>query len=97
VFVRLFQFFDSIVAVTGVIVALILFALRTKSAGVARFYLLGAISLVLGLALSIIRLPNGYGLGLFYSLMGACFLFSGGFTLWHYLQENPLPMADQNG
>ena len=91
VFVRLFQFFDLVVAVTGLIVALILVVLRAKSAGLARFYVLGAISLVLGLALSLSGLPNGYSLGLFYALMGGCFFISGGLTLRRYLQENPLP------
>ncbi|HLO17965.1 MAG TPA: hypothetical protein VK206_24255 [Anaerolineales bacterium] len=99
IFVRLFQFFDSIVAVTGFIVAVILVVLRTKSAGLARFYVLGAVSLILGLALSISGLRNGYSLGLFYGLMGTCFIISGGSTLQRYLKENPLP-ADaerQNG
>lgn len=96
VFVRLFQFFDSVVAVTGLIVALILVVLRAKSAGLARFYVLGAISLVLGLALSLSGLPNGYSLGLFYALMGGCFFISGGLTLRRYLQENPLPAVNQN-
>ena len=59
VFVRLFQSFDSIVAVTGVAVGLILVILRAKSSGLARFYILGAASLVLGLALSVSGLPNG--------------------------------------
>jgi hypothetical protein len=97
VFVRLFQFFDSVVAVTGLIVALILVVLRTKSSGLARFYVLGAISLVLGLALSLSGLPNGYSLGLFYGLMGVCSLISGGLTLRRYLKENPLPAETGNG
>jgi hypothetical protein len=97
VFVRLFQFFDSIVAVTGVIVALILVILRAKSSGLTRFYVLGAASLILGLALSVSGLPNGYSLGLFYGLMGVCFVISGGWTLWRYLEENPLPVEQQNG
>jgi hypothetical protein len=96
VFVRLFQFFDSVVAVTGLIVALILVVLRTKSSGLARFYVLGAISLVLGLALSLSGLPNGYSLGLFYGLMGVCSLISGGLTLRRYLKENPLPAETGN-
>src|SRR5690349_13364372 len=65
IFVRLFQFFDSIVAITGVIVAVILVVLRTKSAGLTRFYILGVVSLVLGLALAVSGLSNGYSLGLF--------------------------------
>jgi hypothetical protein len=99
VFVRLFQSFDSIVAVTGIAVGLVLVILRAKSSGLARFYVLGAVSVILGLALSVSGLPNGYSLGLFYGLMGLCFTISGGLTLRRYLEENPLP-ADaerQNG
>lgn len=91
VFVNLFQFFDAIVAVTGVAVGLILITLRAKASGMARFYVLGAISIVLGLALSISKLPDGYSLGYFYGLMGLSFLLSGGLTLQRYLAENPLP------
>jgi hypothetical protein len=97
VFVRLFQFFDSIVAVTGVAVGLILVILRAKVSGLTRFYILGAISVLLGLTLSISALPNGYSLGLFYGLMGICFMISGGLTLQRYLDENPLPVEQQNG
>ena len=92
VFVRLFQAFDSIVAVTGVAVGLILVILRAKSAGVSRFYILGAISIALGLALSMSGWSNGYNLGLFYGLMGLCFMLSGGWTLRRYLEANPLPV-----
>jgi hypothetical protein len=91
VFVNLFQFFDAIVAVTGVAVGLILIILRAKASGMARFYVLGAVSIVLGLALSISNLPDGYSLGFFYGLMGLSFLLSGGLTLQRYLEENPLP------
>ncbi len=97
VFARLFQFFDSIVAVTGVVVALILVILSAKASGPGRFYVLGAASLVLGFALSLSGLPNGYSLGLFYGLMGVCFLISGGLTLRRYLEENPLPAEIENG
>jgi hypothetical protein len=99
VFVRLFQFFDAIVAVTGVAVGLVLVVLRAKSAGLRRFYALGVVSLLLGLVLSGSGLPNAYSLGLFYGLMGVAFITSGGLTLRRYLKENPLP-ADagrQNG
>ena len=96
VFVRLFNFFDSIVAVTGVAVGLILVILRAKSSGLTRFYVLGTASVVLGLALSVSRLPNGYSLGLFYGLMGVAFMLSGGLTLRRYLEENPLPEGNQN-
>jgi hypothetical protein len=91
VFVRLFQFFDSIVAITGVAVGLILVVLRAKSARLTRFYVLGAVSVLLGLGLSLSGLPNAYSLGLFYGLMGVGFMISGGLTLRRYLEENPLP------
>ena len=91
IFVRLFQSFDSIVAVTGVAVGLILAILRAKSSGLARFYVLGALSIILGLGFSVSGLPNGYSLGLFYGLMGVSLMLSGGLTLRRYLEENPLP------
>ncbi len=96
IFVRTFQIIDSIVAVTGVVVGLVLVFLRAKSAGITRFYILGGISFVLGLALSISELPNGYSLGLFYGSMGVCFLLSGGLTLVQYLRDNPLPADGQD-
>ncbi|HEY3473656.1 MAG TPA: hypothetical protein VGK56_03545 [Anaerolineales bacterium] len=98
-FVRLFQFFDSTVALTGIIVAGILVMMQAKSAGLIRFYLLGAVSLILGFLLSLSRFPDGYSLGLFYGLMGLCFIISGVITLGRYLKENPLPvdLERQNG
>ena len=91
VFVKTIQTIDSMVAVTGVVVGLVLVFLRAKSAGLTRFYFLGGVSLTLGLALSVSGLPNGYSLGLFYGSMGVCFILSGGITLGRYLRQNPLP------
>lgn len=98
-FARLFQFFDSTVALTGLIVAGILVIIQAKSSGLVRFYILGAVSLVLGLILALSGLPEGYSLGLFYGLMGVCYLVSGAWTLQGYLKENPLPVdrERQNG
>jgi hypothetical protein len=96
-FIRIFQSFDSMVAVTGFIVGMILVLLRAKAAGLVRFYILGAISFILGLLLSISGLSNGYSLGLFYGLMGLCFFLSGGLTLRQYLHENPLPVENAHG
>lgn len=96
IFVRQFQSFDSLVVITGIVVGLILIVLRAKSAGLTRFYVLGLVSLVLGLVLSISGLPNGYSLGLFYGMMGVCFLISGGLTLRRYLIDNPLPAGPRD-
>lgn len=96
-FVGIFKSFHSIVAVTGFIVGMILVLLRGKASGLYRFYILGAISLLLGLAISASGLTEGYALGLYYCLMGVCFLISGGLTLTHYLHENPLPAEGRSG
>jgi hypothetical protein len=96
-FVGIFQSFDSMVAVTGVVVGMILVLLRAKASGLVRFYFLGALSAVLGLVISTSGLSEGYALGLYYALMGICFLVSGGLTLAHYLHENPLPADGSHG
>jgi hypothetical protein len=96
-FVGIFKSFDSMVAVTGFIVGMILVLLRAKSSGLTRFYFLGALSAILGIAISTTGLSNGYALGLYYALMGVCFLVSGGLTLAHYLHENPLPAEGSRG
>ena len=96
-FVQIFKSFNSMVAVTGFIVAMILVLLRTKTSGLLRFYILAGISFMLGILLSLSGLPDGYSLGLYYGLMGVCFLVSGSLTLRRYLNENPLPAAGPNG
>lgn len=99
VIARRFDAIDSTVALTGVLVAVILLVKQGWSSGVPRFYVLSAVSLILGAVLSISRLPSGYNLGMFYGLMGTAFAISGGLTLQRYLKENPLPVDGerQNG
>jgi hypothetical protein len=82
---------DLIVAMTGILFGAVLAATAGRSTGLARFYVLGAISFTLGVALSFSMLPQGYALGLFYGLMGVAVLISGGLVLRRYLSENPLP------
>jgi hypothetical protein len=48
-------------------------------------------SIVWGIALAFSGLPDGYSLGLFYSIMGVAFIISGGIVLRRYLRENPYP------
>lgn len=92
VIARAVDIIDTTVALTGVLVCLILLLKQAWSSKVPRFYILSAASLILGITLSVSHLPSGYNLGLFYGLMGMTFTISGGLTLRHYLQENPLPM-----
>ena len=86
---------DSMVAVTGVLVAVILLVKQGWSARVPRFYVLSAASLIFGIALSFSGLPRGYNLGAFYGLMGTAFAITGNLTLRRYLKENP-PVEHEN-
>lgn len=82
---------DSMVLITGVLVAVVFIALRGRSSGVTRFYILGGYSLLLGIGLSLSGLIDEYNLALFYGLLGVAILVSGGLVLFRYLRENPLP------
>jgi hypothetical protein len=55
----------------------------------ARFYALAAISLILGVGMSLSGLGNDPGLAIFYGLMGLAVTISGAVTLYNYLQNNP--------
>lgn len=88
---------DSMTAWTGLLVAVILFFNQKWAYGVSRFSVMAAVALILGIALSLSGLARGYNLGLFYGLMGILFVVSGGLTLRHYLNENPMPTEESNG
>jgi hypothetical protein len=96
VLVKYIQIFDSMVLITGLLVAIVFIALRGKSSGVTRFYILGVYSFLLGLGLSLDYLPDAYNLALFYGLLGIAILISGGLVLYRYLKENPVPEDDDN-
>ena len=87
---------DSMVLFTGVIVGVIFIALRGKSSGLKRFYLLGGLSIVLGIALAYSKLQQVYTLSLFYGLLGVAILVSGGLVMRQYLDENPLRLENGN-
>lgn len=97
VITRKFDAIDSLVAVTGLLIGLMLLAKQDWSSGLPRFYTLSAISVILGIVLSLSGLPRGYDLGAFYGLMGTAFVISGSLTLRRYLKENPLPEEESNG
>jgi hypothetical protein len=85
---------DSMALITGLLVGVIFIALRGKSSGLKRFYLLGGLAIVLGAALSFSGLSQAYNLGLFYGLLGIAVMISGGLVLRRYLSENPLPLEN---
>jgi len=80
---------ESMVFITGLLVGVIFIALRGKSSGLRRFYVLGGLAIVLGLALAYSGLPQIYTLPLFYGFLGIAILISGGLVLRCYLAENP--------
>jgi len=96
VLVKYIQIFDSMVLITGLLVAIVFIALRGKSSGVTRFYVLGGYSFLLGLGLSLDNLPDEYNLALFYGLLGIAILISGGLVLYRYLKDNPVPEDGDN-
>lgn len=87
---------DSMVAMTGLLVSVILLFNQGWAHGVGRFYVLSASALILGILLSVSGFARGYNLGIFYGLMGILFLISGGLTLRRYLSENPMPAEENN-
>jgi len=89
VLVDYIHWLDSIVFITGMLVGVIFIALRGKSSGLWRFYLLGGLAIVMGIALAYSGLPQIFTLTLFYGLLGIVILISGGLVLRRYLAENP--------
>jgi len=87
---------DSMVLFTGVIVGIIFIALRGKSSGLKRFYILGGLAIVLGVALAYSGLPQIYTLTLFYSILGITIMISGALVLRQYLAENPVLSENSN-
>jgi hypothetical protein len=85
-------FLDLTIALTGMLVGLILIVMQGKRSDLKRFYVLGGFSFVLGIVLALSGLPDGYGLGAYYGLMGLAYIISGSFVLRRYLQENPMPV-----
>jgi len=96
VLVKYIRILDSMVLITGILVSVVFVALRGKSSGVTRFYVLGGFSLLLGIGLSLDNLPDEYNLALFYGLLGIAILISGGLVLYRYLKENPAPEDGDN-
>ncbi|MGD8402272.1 MAG: hypothetical protein PVJ21_01340 [Anaerolineales bacterium] len=86
---------DSMVLISGLLVGVIFIALRGKSSGLKRFYLLGGLSILLGIGLAFLNLSQAYSLGLFYGLLGLAILISGGIVLRNYMSANPVP-AEEN-
>lgn len=88
---------QSMVLFTGLLVGVIFIAIRGRSSGVKRFYMLGGLAIFLGFVLSLSGLTQMYTLSFFYMLLGIAIMISGGLVLRHYLAENPSGLENGNG
>ena len=80
---------DLVVLISGLMMGLILIVLRGRASGLERFYLLGALAILLGVVLSLAGMAQAYALGLLYGLLGVAILLSGLLALRRYIAENP--------
>ena len=87
---------DPMVLFIGVIVGVIFITLRGKSSGLKRFYLLGGLSIVLGIGLAFSKISQVYTLSLFYGLLGIAILVSGTLVMRQYINENPIQLENDN-
>jgi hypothetical protein len=87
---------ESMVFITGLLLGVIFIALRGKSSGLKRFYVLGGLAIIMGIALAYSGLPQIYTLTLFYGLLGIAILISGGLVLRQYLGDNPQQSKIEN-
>jgi hypothetical protein len=81
---------EAMVLFSGVIIGVIFVALRGRSSGLKRFYVLGGLSIVLGIGLAFSNLSQVYTLSLFYGMLGMAIMISGGLVMRQYLGENPV-------
>ncbi len=96
VLVDYFRGLQTVVLITGVLVGVIFIALRGRSSGLKRFYVLGALAIFLGIVLATSGLTQVYTLAIFYGFLGIAILISGGLVLRSYLAENPAKSENGN-
>jgi len=87
---------DAVILITGLLAGIIFIALRGRSSGLKRFYALGGLAIVLGIALSFSSLSQIKAFTLFYGLLGIVIVTSGALVLRRYLSENPAQVDDNN-
>ncbi len=73
--------------------AMIAFKIANK-AGVARFFVLAALSAIIGFALTAAGIGSARGIGLAFGLIGGSMILSGVTALVVYLRRNPRPAPD---
>lgn len=95
IFIRAPVSFAYMPAATGVILGFVLLFLSFRN-GPFRFAVLGLLSFLAGLGLSIAGIGNYIGLAYLYFIASILLLLSGGLTLIHYLRTTEPPAVEPN-
>ncbi|MEX1143276.1 MAG: hypothetical protein WEC16_00415 [Anaerolineales bacterium] len=90
--IRLPGILNWLVVLTGLLVGLMLVLAQLRTGGIPRFFFLGTLSLLVGIAAGLTGLPDGYALGIYYSSMGVVFSVTGLLVLQSFLKKHPLQM-----
>ena len=81
-------------ALAGFMLGLVMVLLGYRF-GLIRFYLLGAFTLFLGMAMAFLPLEEKFDTAIFFSVFGLAWISSGGLTLRHYMRNTqPAPPED---
>ncbi len=81
---------DLIPAVSGLVFGAAIAWIGYRAA-LPRFYLLAALSLLIGVGLSFSGLSESLELAIFYGALSLVLFTFGGLTLWRYLRHSPAP------
>lgn len=84
---------DWMPAISGLVVGGVWLFIAIKI-GITRFYLLAAVSLILGGALAVSGLDNILAVGIYYASMAVAMFISGGLTLLRYLRTSRPPAEE---
>ena len=96
------DWFGGLIAICGLVAGIIDIHLA-RVTGLARFYFLGALSIVAGAGLALAQpalpafAPEEYfaeAFSLLWGIIGAGYLITGGMTLWKYLRAHPATPAE---
>lgn len=79
-------------ALNGILFAIVVLVIANK-VGLVRYFVLAAVSVIIGLGITAARIGDAEGVSLYYGLFGAAVVVSGLATLIIYLRRYPRPAA----
>lgn len=86
---------DSVILIIGILSGVIFIAFWGRASGIKRFYVLGGLAIVLGVALSLNPYSQRINLAIYFGFLGIVTITSGVFILYQYMNENP-PRQNNN-